>query len=662
MHGGDAVFIDLGNEPPLTVGDHDQRDSAPVRHAVSLRWLTGTVLTGLTSIGLMGAALVAALDSPGQFASLPEASAAVIDPSIGIVFGRKGDRIRPPEEQVSNRQVMQVSTVTRQGERDFIKLRPFAKINATLAADDRLADQVPAFDPARIFADTDAPEAKDAVPAAPTPIIASADDQIYGANVDSEVAVKVTAFPIGEPDVEPGAALTTAEVEQSVRSALLPALNTPSADDIVGSTMAYADSGVDDFVDDDAFSALGVRIVPENVSSIVKSDGGETAGEPLQERIIPVGKETDLTALFKANDVADDDAVRIVAALTPLVDVAHLRPGQTVRLAFPATESGVPMRPIRASIYQDGAHQATVARSDANAFVRADEPATALSLAAAGDVQPANPSGGLPRIYDAVYQTALEQKMPKPLVDQLIRIFAFDVDLQARITPGDSIEVFHSLPDASNGGEPEILFASLTLNGTTQRFYRFRTTDDGALDYYDEDGRSAKKFLIRKPVPDARITSGFGYRRHPILGTRILHTGVDYAAPRMTPILAAGDGVVEKAGSNSGYGNLIVLRHTNGYETYYGHQTKFAKGIAPGVHVTQGQVIGYVGSTGLSTGPHLHFEIRINGKPVDPLRIRLPRGRVLGADMLTAFEHERTRIDDLLGIEDATPTKVAAAS
>ena len=162
-------------------------------------------------------------------------------------------------------------------------------------------------------------------------------------------------------------------------------------------------------------------------------------------------------------------------------------------------------------------------------------------------------------------------------------------------------------------------------------------------------------------MPQGRLTSGFGYRRHPILGRTILHAGVDYAAPRGTPILAAGNGIIEKAGKSSGYGNLTVIKHTNGYETAYGHQRAFAAGIKPGVRVHQGQVIGYVGSTGLSTGPHLHFEIRVNRKPVDPLRIRLPRGRVLKGEFLQAFERERTRIDTLLGNQGQAPTKVAAA-
>jgi murein DD-endopeptidase MepM/ murein hydrolase activator NlpD len=169
---------------------------------------------------------------------------------------------------------------------------------------------------------------------------------------------------------------------------------------------------------------------------------------------------------------------------------------------------------------------------------------------------------------------------------------------------------------------------------------------------------------VRKPLTViARISSQFGWRVHPILGYKRLHPGVDYAAPRGTPILAAGNGVVERAGPSSGYGNFTLIKHTNGYETAYGHQTAFAKGIAPGVTVRQGQIIGYVGSTGLSTGPHLHFEIRVNGQPVDPLRIRLPRGRVLEGDLLASFEKERERIDTLLGNSPGGPSqKVASAA
>jgi murein DD-endopeptidase MepM/ murein hydrolase activator NlpD len=645
-----ARAIDLGDEPPLSLDEDDGGAPLPMLRGVSWRWLTGTILTGVTSMALMGTALLAAIDKPHQLAALPEAAATAVPQADAVFSGQKGDRMQPLEEQVSSRQVLQVSTVTRRDEQDFIRLRPFAKINATLATSDEFAGEVPPFDVLRVFADTPDAEPTDGVP------VTAADDAFYGANVDGEVAVKVVAFPLADPNFEPLDALPTPQVEQIVRAAA-----NVGGDNLADlGLLAYADPALlDGGAADGPFADVGVSITPENVSNVIKSDAGFMPGHDFQERVLTVADEGDLGTLLKDNDIADADL--IVGSLESLVDVSRMRQGQKVRVAFAVDESGEELRPIRASIYEDGAHQATVARADNDAFVRADEPAPLpLDFDDAPIEAPA--SGGLPRIYDAVYQTALQQEMPAPLVEELIRIFAFDVDLQARITPGDSIEVFHSLPDASDpeGTEPEILYASLTLNGEVNRFYRFRTGDDGMVDYYDADGNSAKKFLIRKPVSDARITSGYGYRRHPIVGRTVLHTGVDYAAPRGTPILAAGDGVVLKAGRSSGYGNFTLIAHTNGYETAYGHQNAFAKGIVPGAHVHQGQVIGYVGSTGLSTGPHLHFEIRINGKPVDPLRIRLPRGRVLQGDLLVAFTQERDRVDALLG--NTAPTTLASAN
>jgi len=211
----------------------------------------------------------------------------------------------------------------------------------------------------------------------------------------------------------------------------------------------------------------------------------------------------------------------------------------------------------------------------------------------------------------------------------------------------------HPAPDARN----DVLFASLTIDGHTKRLYRFLSPDNGVIDYYDSAGKSAKKFLVRKPVLAGHMTSGFGLRRHPILGYTKMHTGVDWAAPTGTPIFAAGNGVIEKEGWESGYGKFILLRHHNGYETAYGHMSAFARGTHEGKHVRQGQVIGFVGSTGLSTGSHVHFEIRINGRFVNPMRIRLPRGRELHGKMLARFEQERKRIDSIVARK---PSRVAS--
>ena len=197
----------------------------------------------------------------------------------------------------------------------------------------------------------------------------------------------------------------------------------------------------------------------------------------------------------------------------------------------------------------------------------------------------------------------------------------------------------------------DVLFATLTVGGETKKFYRFQSPDDGVVDYYDETGKSAKKFLVRKPVLAGIMRSGFSLRRHPILGYTKMHTGVDWAAQSGTAIYTSGNGVVEKAGLESGYGKYIRIRHNNGYETAYGHMTAFARGIDEGTRVRQGQVIGFVGSTGLYTGSHLHYEILVNGRFVDPMRIKLPRGRVLEGPLLAGFEQERERLDGVIARE-----------
>jgi len=648
--------VDLGVEPPLMVGGEDDRPTAS--RTVSMRWLCGTILTGVASTFLMGGALMAALNNPNQFAAQPDAlgfARAELPPDF--TFGRKGDRMRPTDEAVSNRQVLQVSTVTKQGERDFIKLRPFARVTATLTAPTpEHADEIPAYDALRIFADTSAPEP----PSDDAGAEVAADDEFYGAEVDGEVAVKVSDFPLAEAAKDPRIMMSSADVETIVRASA----NFGSGETDMAALAFIDPGGGEDLDGEDPFTAMGVKIVPENVSNVSKSAGESLGLEGEGERYIAIEKGQSFRELLADNDVEDADAESIVKALAELVDLNAIHVGQKVRLAYATdgTEDGM-LIPLRVSIYNEGAHQATVARTDDNIFIRADEPTLAASDFAQMDGKDVEVyDGAMPRLYDAVYETALEQQVPKDLIEQLIRIFAYDVDFQSRITPGDSMEIFHSLPEESaDAAEPEVLFASLTLNGTTKRFYRFRTPDDGIVDYYDEDAKSAKKFLMRKPITSGVLRSGFGARRHPILKYVRMHTGVDFAAPRGTPILAAGNGVVEKVERNSGYGNMTVVRHTNGYETLYAHQSGYAKGLAKGARVRQGQVIGYVGSTGLSTGPHLHFEIRINGKPVDPLRIRLPQGRVLENDMYASFERERARIDSLLGNQTPGAAKVANA-
>jgi murein DD-endopeptidase MepM/ murein hydrolase activator NlpD len=253
------------------------------------------------------------------------------------------------------------------------------------------------------------------------------------------------------------------------------------------------------------------------------------------------------------------------------------------------------------------------------------------------------------RLYQSIYETALRNKVPASVIDDMIRIYSYDVDFQRKVQPGDSFEVFFAGEDETNGAastdKNDVLFASLSVGGETKKYYRFQTPDDGVVDFYDETGKSAKKFLVRKPVGNAIMRSPFGGRRHPILGYVKMHTGVDWAAPYGTPIFASGNGVIEKAEWSGGYGKYIRVKHPNGYESAYGHMSAYAKGMEPGKHVRQGQVIGFVGSTGLSTGAHVHYEILVNGRFVDPMRVKLPRGRSLDGALLASFEQERDRLD-----------------
>ena len=243
------------------------------------------------------------------------------------------------------------------------------------------------------------------------------------------------------------------------------------------------------------------------------------------------------------------------------------------------------------------------------------------------------------------------------MIENIIRTFSFDVDLHRRVRPGDSFEVLYA---GDETGGDDVLYAALVFGEESRRYYRFLTEDDGIIDYYDEAGKSAKKFLVRKPMSGGVFRSGFGPRKHPILGYVRQHTGVDWAESTGAPIFAAGNGTVLKAERDrGGYGLRVEIQHLNGYVTAYSHMSGFARGITAGTKVRQGQVIGYVGNTGLSTGPHLHYEVMINGNFVDPMRIRLPRGRELDGKFLRDFEKERARIDSIIERGAAMP-RVAA--
>jgi murein DD-endopeptidase MepM/ murein hydrolase activator NlpD len=243
------------------------------------------------------------------------------------------------------------------------------------------------------------------------------------------------------------------------------------------------------------------------------------------------------------------------------------------------------------------------------------------------------------RIDSSLFVDATAAGIPPRVLAELIRIYSFDVDFQRDIWQGDQFELMYEQFRGQNGDivhEGEIHYAKMTLRSTELPLYRYTTTA-GNLDYFNAKGQSVRKTLMRTPIDGARLSSRFGKRRHPILGYTRMHAGVDFAAPSGTPIYAAGNGTVVQAGRNGGYGKYIRIRHNGTYQTAYAHMSRYARGVRSGRRVKQGQIIGYVGSTGRSTGPHLHYEVLRSGRQVNPRSVRIPSGEKLKGAELKKF-------------------------
>ena len=243
------------------------------------------------------------------------------------------------------------------------------------------------------------------------------------------------------------------------------------------------------------------------------------------------------------------------------------------------------------------------------------------------------------QITSSLYEAALEADLPLDVLMRLIRIFSFDVDFQREVQPGDHFAVLYQ--DVRNETSlkvrnGEIVWASMTLSGTKLEYAQF-LQKNGFLEYFDRKGRSVKKTLMRTPIDGARLSSRYGKRRHPILGYTKMHRGVDFAAPKGVPIMAAGNGVIETIGHNGAYGKYIRIRHNSAYKTAYAHLARYKRGLKKGSRVRQGSIIGYVGSTGRSTGPHLHYEVIKNGRQTNPMSVRLPAGDKLKGNELNRF-------------------------
>jgi len=363
------------------------------------------------------------------------------------------------------------------------------------------------------------------------------------------------------------------------------------------------------------------------------------------EQIIQVQKGDTLMSVLADAGIKLDEAHAAIAALSDVFSPKQLMPGQPIKLTLAPADQGSDnedagqpqLQLVSLSLQPSVERNVELTRGTDGVFTAqsTNVPLHRDIARAAGTIQ------------SSLFEAGQSDGVPVEVMTEIIHAFSYDVDFQREIQAGDSYEILYERFADDQGHLAKtgnILYASLTLGGRTLALYHY-TLPDGRTDWFNPKGNSVKKALLRTPVDGAKITSGFGMRMHPILGYSLMHKGVDFGAPIGTPIYAAGDGVVQTLGPVTGYGNYIRLKHTATYGTAYGHISRFAAGLHVGSRVHQGQVIAYVGMTGRATGPHLHYEVLVNGKQINPQSVKLPTGEKLAGKELKSFLAYAANID-----------------
>ena len=637
------IAVELGHEPAIQLagGRAEARDR---RRAPPLRWLLGVALTGLSGLALIGSTLYLDLDRKSNFAEAPEFAAPPRREAAEneAVNPGKGDRLARPVDAVAAKQSFKTTMTVKIGDKEVLKDRPYTLLSTTLTtAPTAFADAVPAFNPLKL---TNAGAEK-----------ADMSQDLEWPRDDAEagfISRDITAADLANVRGELSLSEAQAQVIQWAKAqssnerapALAPQMLLMRASragvDPLG-PLSYANVGA---IESNApFSSIEVRMVLENVTNIPRTGGVEQEADAGRRRLLQWRHGGALETLLRANGATARDAAAISSAFGARRGESPVAEGQKIILEYDDA-SPSERRIARVSVYTDEQLKAVVALTDLGdyASTKTDQISGAKYRANAEN----DYEGGM-SLYQSLYESSLKQGLPKAIIAELVRAFINDVDFQRSAQPGDSMVAFMSDADEFEA-RPSLLYAALTVRDQTYRYYRFQTPDDNLVDYYDDNGRSSRKFLLRKPIANGELTSGFGMRYHPILHFARLHSGVDWAGPVGTPILAAGNGVVLKAAYDSGYGRRVEIQHANGYVTTYNHMSAFGRGVVEGARITQGQIVGYLGESGLATGPHLHYEVIINGNFVDPMAIKLARTREFDGKLLSAFRKERDRIDQLM--------------
>lgn len=543
----------------------------------------------------------------------------------------KVDRLQVTSGAKSTRYVIHETLRQRRGAREYIYAKPYVRLLARLApVTSTEAASIPPFNPLKLVDNK--------------PIGEEEDGTATGGQT-TDVSIRVEDLVSGVLPLEDGQAIADDEATEIVERFLASS-----------STPAEAPPALAANTEQDALGELGATTseapVPPHTTVLAKSseETGSSDVDVLKPVVKTVREGQKLSQVLAEAGATKWQIREMLDVMKTVFPEKNVVPGQEVHIALQPSLTQNRMEPARFSIFDEGhAHKVTVTRNASGEFVASANPMeddtwTRVAMSENGAPQTSS-------LYAAFYHAALAESVPPETIKQVLRIHAYETDFRRRLRSGDTCEMFFDLKDEGGADGPpgELLFTSISTGNETRRYYRFRTPD-GQVDYYDAHGSNAKKFLNRRPVrgDDIRLTSGFGLRRHPLLGEFKMHTGIDWAAPTGTPILAAGNGTIEEAGRKGYNGNYVRIRHANGYQTAYSHMSRFAPGAGPGVKVKQGQIIGYIGTTGLSSGPHLHFEVLVNNQFVNPATIEDQRERQLAGKDLAEFIKERNRIDELM--------------
>ena len=341
------------------------------------------------------------------------------------------------------------------------------------------------------------------------------------------------------------------------------------------------------------------------------------------------------TGALKQADLQDDEINDVVNIISKKIDLRKLKVGTLIETYTKSVNDKKIINEI--IIYPDIEKKIYVKKVN-NKFVAGEDKKKLFSKLKLYEVE----------IHNSIYDSLKKIDTPDEIIMEFVQLYSFDIDFQRDIRKGNKIKIFFEIyTDSQNNyiKSGNINFSEIILDDESYELYRFQSEGDEFVEYFDSNGKSATKALMKTPINGARLSSGFGMRKHPILGYNKKHQGVDFAAPTGTPIMAAGTGHIEFVGNNGGAGKYIRIKHLNGYKTSYSHLSKYASGIQKNVKVRQGQVIGYVGNTGLSTGPHLHYEVIFNGKRINPMKMKLPSGKQLKDKNLEIFLAEKERIN-----------------